>query len=104
MIEEDHQVNIRDPKEFINLRKIPIEKVDLVINTLNDTTQSILITKPILDLNKDCKIITRMFLDEVADVLMNKPFNTRMINSSKLKLEIMKREIIKCVVLIEIHY
>ncbi|MBD3216190.1 MAG: hypothetical protein GF311_26490 [Candidatus Lokiarchaeota archaeon] len=61
---------------------------------MDDTTQSILITKRIRDLNKNCKIITRMFLDEVAEVLMEQPFNTEVISSSKFTLETMKREIL----------
>jgi hypothetical protein len=59
---------------------------------LDDKTQSILITKRIRDLNKNCKIITRMFLDEVAEVLMEQSFNTEVISSSKFTLETMKRE------------
>ncbi len=89
--EEDPKVLIGDPKEYITLHKIPIKEMDLVINTLQNTADSILITKRIRDLNKNCKVISRFFLDEVAQVMTEPPFNAKVISSSKFTLEIMKK-------------
>jgi Trk K+ transport system NAD-binding subunit len=90
--EKDTRVIIGDPKEYITLRKIPIKDMDLVINTLHNTADSILINKRIRDLNKNCKVISRFFLDEVAQVMTEEPFNAQVISSSKFTLERMKRK------------
>jgi Trk K+ transport system NAD-binding subunit len=89
--EKDTEVIIGDPKEYITLRKIPIKDMDLVINTLPNTANSILITKRIRDLNKNCKVISRFFLDEVAEVMTEEPFNAKVISSSKFTVERMKK-------------
>jgi Trk K+ transport system NAD-binding subunit len=90
--ERDTKVIIGDPKEYITLRKIPIKDMDLVINMLQNTADSILITKRIRDLNKNCKVISRFFLEEVAEVMTEDPFNAEIISSSKYTLERMKKD------------
>ncbi|TXT55061.1 MAG: hypothetical protein BAJALOKI1v1_2080005 [Promethearchaeota archaeon] len=89
--EREMNIIIGDPKEYITLNKIPIGQVNLVINTLPDTAKSILITKRIRDLNRNCKIIARLFHEEIAEVIMDPPFNAEVISSSKFTLEIMKK-------------
>ncbi len=90
--EKDTKVIIGDPKEYITLQKIPINKVTLVINTLPDAAKSILITKRIRDLNQNCKIISRFFLENVAEVMMEPPFNAEVISSSKFTIEFLKKK------------
>ena len=78
-----------DPRELSILHKADIENVDCVINTNPDVKSSILITKRIRDLNRNCKIISRFFLDSVAEILEKPPFRSEVVSSSKKTLEIM---------------
>ncbi|MFX1258861.1 MAG: NAD-binding protein [Promethearchaeota archaeon] len=78
-----------DPKELSILQKADIEKIDCVINTNPDVKSSILVTKKIRDLNRTCKIISRFFLDSIAEILEKAPFRSEVISSSKHTLELM---------------
>jgi Trk K+ transport system NAD-binding subunit len=78
-----------DPKDLATLQQVNIEKVDCIINTIPEVKDSFLITKRIRDLNRSCKIISRFFLDSVAEILEKPPFRSEVISSSKHTLEIM---------------
>ncbi|TFG06195.1 MAG: hypothetical protein EU539_08275 [Promethearchaeota archaeon] len=87
--DNEENIIIGDPKELHVLQKAEIDKTDCVINTISDVKESILITKRIRDLNRDCKIISRFFLDSIAEILEKPPFRAEIISSSKHTLEIM---------------
>jgi len=78
-----------DPKELATLQKAHIEEVDCIVNTISEVKDSFLITKRIRDLNRSCKIISRFFLDSVAEILEKPPFRSEVISSSKGTLDIM---------------
>ena len=78
-----------DPKDLTTLQKVHIEDIDCIINTIPEVKDSFLITKRIRDLNRNCKIISRFFLDSVAEILEKPPFRSEVISSSKRTLEIM---------------
>lgn len=93
MIElDDEQLIIGDPKEPSVLRKANIKDVDCVINVRKDVTNTVLVTRLIRDLNPTCKIITRIFLDSVAEMLEKPPFNCEVISSSKETLKMMEEQ------------
>ena len=100
LIEEDEEViedlNVEganiiqgDPREISMLYKADIENIDCVVNVNPDVKSSILITKRVRDLNRTCKIISRIFLDSVAKILEKPPFRSEVISSSSKTLEIM---------------
>ena len=89
LIEDKGYIICGDPKEGITLEKCNINEVDCVVNTITDVKESILITKRIRDLNRGCKIISRFFLESVAEILEKSPFRAEVISSSKDTLEIM---------------
>ena len=68
------------------IKKVNIKEIDCVVNINPDATNSVLITKYIRDLNRNCKIINRFFLDSVAEILEKEPFNSEVISSSKATL------------------
>jgi len=86
---EDTNIIRGDPKDLSTLHKANIEEVDCVVNTNSDVKGSILITKRIRDLNRGCKIISRFFLEEIAQILEKPPFRSEVISSSKRTLEFM---------------
>lgn len=83
---------IGDPKEAAILNKANIQEIDYVINTISDVTDTILITRKIRELNSICKIISRFFLESVAEVLERPPFRSKVISYSKQTLKIMIKE------------
>lgn len=83
---------IGDPKEEIMLSKANILDRDFVVNTISDVTDIILITRKIRELNSKCKIISRFFLDSVAEVLERPPFRSKVISCSKQTLKTMIKE------------
>ncbi|MFW9770618.1 MAG: NAD-binding protein [Candidatus Thorarchaeota archaeon] len=85
-------VIIGDPKEALILGKAKIQEIDCVINTITDVTNTILITRKIRELNSTCKIISRFFLESVAEVLERPPFRSKVISCSKQTLKIMIKE------------
>ena len=89
LIEDNRYIICGDPKERGILEKCNINDVDCVVNTISNVKESILITKRIRDLNRGCKIISRFFLDSVAEILEKPPFRAEVISSSKGTLEVM---------------
>ncbi len=88
-IDDMNYIVAGDPKDLVTLQKVNIEQVDCIVNTIPDVKDSFLITKRIRDLNSSCKIISRFFLDSVAEILEKPPFRSEVISSSKHTLEIM---------------
>jgi Trk K+ transport system NAD-binding subunit len=78
-----------DPKEVKSLEQIKIKEIDCVINMESDVKNSVLITRRLRELNKNCKIISRVFLESVAEILESPPFVSEVISSSKGTLETM---------------
>ena len=79
----DPCVILGDPKELSILELAHITEVDCVVNLTNDISDSIIIAKRIRDLNPNCKIICRIFIDTVAEMLEKPPFNCDIVSSSK---------------------
>ncbi|TFG29912.1 MAG: hypothetical protein EU532_02300 [Promethearchaeota archaeon] len=88
-IEDKSHVICGDPKDGVILEQCNISEVDCVVNTISDVKESILITKRIRDYNRSCKIISRFFLESIADILEKPPFRAEVISSSKGTLEVM---------------
>jgi Trk K+ transport system NAD-binding subunit len=87
--DDESMIIIGDPKELANLQKVNIDKIECVINTISEVKESILITKRVRELNRKCKIISRFFLDSIANILEKEPFEAEVISSSKDTLNIM---------------
>ncbi|MBD3254003.1 MAG: hypothetical protein GF383_02870 [Candidatus Lokiarchaeota archaeon] len=93
LLENQEHLIIGDPKDRSILEKVDIQKIDCVINVTTQAVQStLLITKRIRELNPKCKIITRLFLDSIAEILENPPFNSQVMSSSKDTLDYMKKK------------
>jgi Trk K+ transport system NAD-binding subunit len=88
-IDDNTYIISGDPKDLATLNKAHVEEIECIINTIPEVKDSFLITKRIRDLNRSCKIISRFFLDSVAEILEKPPFRSEVISSSKDTLEIM---------------
>ncbi|MHA1146947.1 MAG: NAD-binding protein [Promethearchaeota archaeon] len=88
----DPHLIIGDPKELTTMEQAQIRKMQCIVNLINDATNSVLITRRVRQLNSDCKIINRVFLDSVADMLEKPPFRCEVISSSKATLQILIRK------------
>ena len=86
---EDTNIIRGDCKDLSILQQANIEEIDCVVILSPDVKNSILITKRIRDLNRGCKIISRFFFEEIANILEKSPFRSEVISSSKRTLEIM---------------
>lgn len=92
----DPHLVMADPKELSTMMKVKISEVDCVLNLIKDVTNSVLIVKRIRELNEKCKIICRIFLESVAEMLEKPPFNCKVISSSRATLEtLIKKDILK---------
>ncbi len=80
---------IGDPKDELILKRAKIETIECIINVTPDVNQSILIIKKIRELNPNCKIINRFFLESVSDILEKPPFKVNVLSSSKSMLNVM---------------
>ena len=67
--------------------QVNVKQVDCVLNLVNKVEETVLITKRIREQNPHCKIICRVFLDSVAEMLEKPPFRCEIISSSKATLE-----------------
>ncbi|MFX0070275.1 MAG: NAD-binding protein [Candidatus Hermodarchaeota archaeon] len=88
-IDDSNYIIPGDPKDLTTLQKAGIKEVQCIINTIPDVKDSFLITKRIRELNRNCKIISRFFLDSVAEILEKPPFRSEVISSSHHTLEMM---------------
>jgi hypothetical protein len=89
IFEGSEHIIIGDPREYLLLKKAHIKEADLIINTNQEIGSSILITKRIRDLNPECKIISRIFPENIAEIISRSPFKSEVISSSKTTLKIM---------------
>ncbi|TFG21976.1 MAG: hypothetical protein EU532_14760 [Promethearchaeota archaeon] len=89
LIEDKSHIFCGDPKDGITLETCNINEVDCVVNMIVGVKDSILITKQIRDLNQRCKIISRFFLDSIAEILENPPFRAEVISSSERTIDVM---------------
>ncbi len=90
LINKSLQVIDSDLGELDPFKQIELKKVDCVINMNSDISICLRLTKKIRDFNPHCKIFNRFFLDNVASVLEDPPFNSEIISSSKFTIEYMK--------------
>ncbi|MGV9197521.1 MAG: NAD-binding protein [Promethearchaeia archaeon] len=77
------------PADAITMEKVKITEKDCVLNLIKDVTHSVLIAKRIRELNPKCKIICRVFMEGVAEMLEKPPFKCEVISSSRATLEIL---------------
>ena len=83
----DENLILGDPKELSIMLQVNVKQVDCVLNLVNKVEETVLITKRIREQNPHCKIICRVFLDSVAEMLEKPPFRCEIISSSKATLE-----------------
>ncbi|OGF59554.1 MAG: hypothetical protein A2Y62_03685 [Candidatus Fischerbacteria bacterium RBG_13_37_8] len=76
-----------DPRDSAFLLSIGIEDFDIIVMTLNDIRYIMLTLSTIRELNKECRIITRVFSDDLAKVLARPPFDAITISSTKEALD-----------------
>lgn len=92
----DPRVIVGDPKELSVMESACVGECDCVVILINDITNTVLITKRIRDLNPNCKILSRIFQDSVAEMLEKPPFRCEIISSSKATLStLLKRGMLK---------
>jgi len=72
-----------DPADFQFLSQIGIREFAVVILLVNDLKKTILILNEIRDLNKNCKIISRVFSEDMATIISKNPFDAIPISSSQ---------------------
>ena len=87
--EEDFSTDLEDdvvigePASNKFLTDIGIKDIEVVILLVDDLKKTILILNEIRELNKSCKIISRVFSEDMAQIISKKPFDAIPISSSK---------------------
>ncbi|NHI94686.1 MAG: hypothetical protein EAX96_19500 [Candidatus Lokiarchaeota archaeon] len=87
-LKEDVIVGIPWDPQF--LYQIGIENYEIIIITIDDIKKVILILNQIREVNKFCKIICRVFSDDIAKIIERKPFEAIPISSSRATLDYLK--------------
>lgn len=85
LIEDEEPVIVEDPKDVETLKEANVDKAKAVLITVDDIETSVVVSKRVRDLNKECKIIARCYHDDIADVLEH--FDVEVISTSKWALE-----------------
>ncbi|NIQ07707.1 MAG: hypothetical protein GWO20_18925 [Candidatus Korarchaeota archaeon] len=72
--------------------RIAIKEADCVINLEQNPKKALILTRAIRDVNQSCALIFRFFLDSIANILEDAPFNAKVISSSKNTLQILRKK------------
>ena len=71
------------PLDPETLAKAHVANVDLVVLTDDDLGKNMVIADRVRDVNKDCRIMCRLFHDDSAELLSRAPFSCDVISTSK---------------------
>ncbi|HUY00913.1 MAG TPA: NAD-binding protein [Candidatus Deferrimicrobium sp.] len=84
---DEEPIIIADPTDKDLLIKAGIKTMHSVIILIDDAEQTLLIADTVRELNNDCRLISRFFYEEIAEILEKPPFNALIISTSKNTLE-----------------
>jgi len=80
------------PSDIGVLANAGVKTAELVVLTGNDLGQNLVAVDRIRDLNPWCRIVCRIFEEDAAEVLKQKPFSCEVISTSKHAVEMLVRE------------
>ncbi len=69
LVERGEPVITEDPKDVHVLEEAGVKKARAVVIALDKTSDSVVITKRVRDLNRNCTLIVRYFEDDMAEVI-----------------------------------
>lgn len=91
LVDEQHYV-IGDAHDRITLEQAGVLDTNLVILTEDDLSFNLTVVDAVRDLNKDCRIVCRVFHDDAADVLKAQPFGCDIFSTSRGAVEQLRRQ------------
>ncbi|MHA1797082.1 MAG: NAD-binding protein [Candidatus Helarchaeota archaeon] len=77
------KIIIGDPMDKSFLMDLGVKNIKIVILVIDDLKRAILILNNIRELNKNCYVISRVFSDNMAEIISKAPFNAIPVSSSK---------------------